>query len=575
MNKEKRLAPIFAIVSFVVVLMLIVIGNYFVKKYSPSDEMANLYEYFGTMEEEEMSIVFDGTILKGQARYFNDYVYLSYEFVRDFINPRFYWDFNEKLLLYTTTDTIIRTQPSTADYYVGNKKVTGDFGEIVKMEAGRAYIHIGYVDLYSDFTYEVYTEPNRVVLETKSRTLHQMTVKKDAEIRTFAGIKSPILKSVNKGESVEVLGDSGKWTKVLTKDGMIGYVKDKALGKSVTEEIVVEVTKEDFEHRFAEGPVCMGWHQVDVKANNDRIEEILDMASGLTVISPTWFYLNDNYGGIGSLASKDYVDYCHSRGIEVWALVNNLTDSSVDTTEVLTHTSYRENLVNKLISAAIEFKLDGINLDLEALERQAEVGDAYVQLIRELALKCHANGLTLSVDNYVPTAYTAFYDRAQQALYADYIMVMAYDEHYAGSEAGSVSSYGFVEQGITETLKEVPKEQVVLGLPFYCRVWVEIPEYDENDQLVSVNVKSTSYGIAGAEQVMADYGVEPLWDETVGQYYVQFEADGKVYKIWWEEERSLELKLQLMEKYDLAGVSFWKLGRERSQTWDMIEQYLR
>ena len=575
MNREKTLTTVLAIVSFVVVLMLIVIGNYLVKKYSPSDERADLYGYYGLTDEEEMSIVLEDEILKGQALYINEHVYLPYEFVRDYINPRFYWDFNEELLLYTTVDTIVRTQPLTADYYVGNKKVTGDFGEIVKLQAGRAFINMEYVDLYSDFSYTVYTQPNRVIIELQCRTMQQVSVKKDAEIRILAGIKSPVLKSVSKGEVLEILGDEGKWTKVRSQDGFIGYIKDKVLGKAITQELVIEVTEEEFEHRYADGPVCMGWHQVDVKANNNAVEEILDMADGITVISPTWFYLSDNYGGIGSLASKEYVDYCHKQGVEVWALINNLTDGSVNTTEVLTHTSYRENLVNKLISAAIEYKLDGINLDLESLERREEVGDAYVQLIRELALKCHANGLTLSVDNYVPTSYTSFYDRAQQALYADYIVVMAYDEHYVGSEAGSVSSYGFVENGIADTLKEVPKEQVILGLPFYCRVWVEIPEYDENGQIVSISTKSTSYGIAAAEKVMADYGVVPTWDETVGQYFVQFEADGKVYKIWWEEERSIELKLKLMEEYELAGVSFWKLGRERSQTWDVIEQYLR
>lgn len=572
MNMRRKYAPILAAIAFVVVLLLIVLGRFLIKRYTPGEERANLMEYFSLEEEEDMAIIYEGQLMATKAEYIQGHVYVPYKFLHDYMNPRFYWDSNENLLLYTTTDYIVRTEPSTADYYVGNKKITGDFGEIVKMDGDTALVNLEYIDMYTDFTYEVYSNPNRIVIEGHSREIQQVSVRKSGEIRVLAGIKSPILKTVEKGEALEILEDEGKWTKVRTKDGLVGYIKDKSLGKVTRQQIVVEETKEEFVHRFVDGPLCMGWHQIDVKADNNEIQEILEVSTGITVISPTWFYLNDNYGGVGSYASKDYVNYCHSQGVEVWALVSNLINKSVDTTMVLTHTSYRENLVNKLIALAIEYKLDGINLDMEALDR--EVGDAYVQLVRELALKCHANGLTLSVDNYVPTNYTAFYNRSQQALYADYIIVMAYDEHYVGSDAGSVSSIGFVEQGIEGTLQQVPAHQIVLGLPFYCRLWEESPVYDENGNLVSFSTKSTAYGMNGAEKVLKNYGVEPVWDDSVGQYFARFEADGKVYKIWMEEEKSLELKLQLMEKYNLAGVSFWKLGLDRNKTWNVIEQYL-
>ena len=178
---------------------------------------------------------------------------------------------------------------------------------------------------------------------------------------------------------------------------------------------------------------------------------------------------------IASLASSTYVDYCHQNGIEVWALISNLENDSVNTAEVLSHTSSRDNLTNNIISAAIQYNLDGINVDFEALNADA-VGNSYIQFIRELSLKCANNGIVLSVDNYVPSDYTAFYNRAEQALFADYVVIMAYDEHYAGSpEAGSVASIGFVTDGVENTLKEVPANQVILGMPFYTRVWSETP----------------------------------------------------------------------------------------------------
>ncbi len=572
MNMKRKYAPIFAAAAFVLVLGLILAGRYLIKKYTPSEEMADIYEYFNLTEDDDMAIVFEGALLSGQARYINGHVYLPYTFVHDYINERFFWDGNENLLLYTTATDVIRTEPSTADYYVSNKKTTGDFGEIVKLDGEKVFVNIEYVDMFSDFIYEIFTEPNRIIIEGETRTTKEVTVKKDTEIRVLAGIKSPILKTSLKGEVLEIVEEYGKWVKVRTADGIIGCVKEKFLGKVTTGKIEVEVTEENFTHQFADGAVCMGWHQIDVRGDNNEIGEILSTAKGITVISPTWFYLNDSYGGIGSMASLDYVNYCHSQGVEVWALVSNFVDKSIDTTKVLTHTTYRENLVNRLVAKAIEYKLDGINLDFESLDR--EVGDAYVQLIRELALKCHANGLTLSVDNYVPTNYTAFYNRSQQALFADYIVVMAYDEHYVGSDAGSVSSIGFVEQGIKGTLQEVPAEQIILGLPFYCRLWEETPVYNEEGDLVSTSTSSTAYGINGAERVVNNSGAEAVWDESVGQYFARYEKDGKVYRIWIEEERSIELKLQLMKEYNLAGVSFWKLGLDREQTWNMIVKYL-
>ena len=219
----------------------------------------------------------------------------------------------------------------------------------------------------------------------------------------------------------------------------------------------------------------MGWHQVTVPEANSSIASVLQNSKGLNVISPTWFYLNDNDGNIANLASADYVKYCHDQDVEVWGLVSNLENSQVSTTEVLTHTSKRENLENQIIAAAIEYDLDGINLDFEALSNEA--GDAYVQFIRELSIKCENNDLVLSVDNYVPSSYTEFYNRAEQAVFADYVIIMAYDEHYSGSEdIGSVSSIGFVQNGVKDTLKEVPPEQTILAVPFYSRIWELTPK---------------------------------------------------------------------------------------------------
>ena len=298
------------------------------------------------------------------------------------------------------------------------------------------------------------------------------------------------------------------------------------------------------------------------------------------MISPTWFYLNDNEGNIFSLASRDYVTYCHQQGVEVWGLISNLENPEVDTTYVMTHTSTRDYLTNQIIAAAIEYDLDGINLDFEALS--AEAGDSYVQFIRELSIKCDNNDLVLSVDNYVPSSYTEFYNRAEQAVFADYVIIMAYDEHYSGSEdIGSVSSIGFVKNGVADTLKEVPPEQTIVALPFYSRIWEMTPKDGSGEDVESASEDYVPYtftcteeGMQTTEDICTANGAEPVWSDEDGQYVAEYAGEDKTFKVWIENEASLEEKLKVFKEHELAGVAYWKLGLERPSAWDTIIRYV-
>ena len=349
---------------------------------------------------------------------FDGNVYLDFETVHDKINSRFFWDANENKLLYTTATDLISTDAESTTYYVTKDARTLDH-TIVKADASTAYIAIDFVKQYSDFDYTVYDQPNRVVLTNQWGDYNTAPVKKSTELRYQGGIKSPILADLAKGTVLTVLEPDETWTKVMTDDGIICYVKTKALGSTSTATRTSDYTAEEFSHIKKDFSINLGWHQVTNSNANTNIANVLSNTKGLNVISPTWFYLKDTNGGIGSLASSDYVNYCHQNGVEVWALVSNFGAKdqgleSPDTTQVLTYSSRRESLINNLISAAIQYKLDGINVDFESLD--PSIGDSYIQFIRELSLKCANNGIVLSVDNYPPTAYTAFYNRSEQLL---------------------------------------------------------------------------------------------------------------------------------------------------------------
>ena len=574
---KKKALPVLVVCALIVIIVAITGISALIKKYTPSKERQELSEYYNLTSEDQVAIILNNEVIETTAKMIGDHVYIDYQFVHDSLNPRFYWDANENILLYATARDLISAEADSNSYLVTKSSI--DYGRpIVKATSDSAYIDLDFVKEYSDFTYEYFSDPNRIIVYNTWGNYEVATVRRNTHIRVKGGIKSPILADVKEKDQLCVLEVGDNWTKVMTNDGVVGYVQGKRLSGTTEDTRSSDYEPEVFAHITKDFEICMAWHQMTTRAVNSDVASVLASTKGINVISPTWFYLNDNNGGIADLGSTDYVNYCHSQGVEVWALVSNLENSDVDTTYVLTHTSTRQNLVNQIVSVAIQYDLDGINLDFEALNRE-EVGDAYIQFVRELSIKCENNGIVLSIDNYVPTSYTSFYNRSEQANFADYVVIMGYDEHYAGSDEGSVSSLGWVRQGVIDTLAEVPANQVILGMPFYTRVWALTPDEEagDNDDIdanILYSVSSQVYGMRSANNLLANYGVEKQWLEDSGQNYAEFESEGITYKVWLEDSASAEARLKLMDEYELAGASFWKLGFETSDVWDTIIKYI-
>ena len=376
------------------------------------------------------------------------------------------------------------------------------------------------------------------------------------------GVKSQIITEAAAGETVDVLETMDKWSRVRTADGYIGYVENRKLeaGEQVAPVSTFEAPV--YTSISMDGKVRLGFHQVTRQEGNNTLEDYASNARGMNVIVPTWFNVVSSDGTYTSLASKDYVDKAHDMGLKVWAMVENVSTQesikNLNTKTLMSSTSTRKKLIEKLMNEADTYGFDGFNLDFESLK--AEAGPHYVQFIREMSVACRNKGLVLSVDNYVPSSYTAFYNRKEQGIVADYVIVMGYDEHYAGGEAGSVSSIPYVREGIENTLKEVPKEKVINAVPFYTRVW-------------TVNEGKTSskaYGISDARQWVEENQVELTWDKLLGQYYGETVSGSGQQYIWMEEEDSMKLKIDLIKEFDLAGVACWKLGFEPADIWDIV-----
>jgi spore germination protein YaaH len=583
-NDRRQLVPVLAAVLLIVIILIVMLINYLVKKYSPSDERMDLYTYFNLEQGDQAAIILEDELTELRARIIDGEAYVTTDLLYEYLNSRFYWDAKENLLLYTTPTEIITAEVGSNEYSVAKTKYTEDYVP-VKVDGDTAYVALKYIQKYTAMEFEVMTEEvNRVHILRNFGTVDTISVKKDARVRFEPNIKSPILTDVVKGDILYVLSsdeETEEWTRVRTGNGFIGYIRNKYLGETGQE--TKEPNYEDPEYASIKKDyiINMAWHQVTNADANNTVLEAIAKTKGLTTISPTWFFLSDNDGNIESLASQTYVNYCHQNGIEVWALVEDIAhkDTIVDY-EILSRTSSRQRLVNNLIAKAIEFDLDGLNIDLEFIS--AESAKAYVQFIRELSIMCRLNGIVLSVDNYVPADHNLFYDRKEQGIVADYVVIMGYDEHYATSpEAGSVASIDWVRKGIENTLEEVPAEKVINAVPFYTRLWEERPkteeelaEESESEEFVPYVVTSRAYGMDTIEQIVAEHGAEKTWNDECGQYYAEYEADGNTYKVWLEDEESIEQKAALIREYNLAGISAWKLGFERQDIWDIILRYV-
>lgn len=578
--RRKKKNPIVKIL--LVFLIFIVIGAGAVAalywtRYGPGQERADRNEYYGIENENQFAIILDDEILEDKGRMIDGVLYVNYATLRDYINSRFYLDAHENALLYTLPQEVIRIDAGSREYQTLEGIQSEDY-TMVQLEGSDVYIALEFVQKYTNIEFETFEEPNRVSIITQWGDVRVAEVKSDTQVRRLAGIKSPILTDIHKQDQVVTLEDEGNWKKVRTNDGFIGYVQQDALQPESTQNRSREFEEPVFTNISRDYMINLGWHQVTSRVANQSISDVLARSPGMNVISPTWFSVADNDGNMNSLISPEYVEAAHQANVEVWALVDNF-NPEVDSHELLSNTKSRENMANQLVEAVLEAGIEGINLDFESL--RAETGEHYVQFIREISVLCRAHGIVLSIDNYVPK-YTGFYNRREQGIVADYVIIMGYDEHYSGSlEAGPVASIGYVEEGIVSTLAEVPAEKVINGVPFYTRVWSEVPKTEAElaeqagttEAQYMTKVSSTAMGMVQALDIVEQAGVTPQWDNVVKADYATWEEDGTTYRVWLENVSSLEPRLQLMQQHELAGVAAWKVGFETPDIWELISQY--
>ncbi len=636
MNRRSRITVIG--LSTVILIILIGVGLFIKDKLTPSNEIMSLTDYYQVEDSKVMLMIRDeikeskGLFLDDTV--YIDYEIVKNEFNHRF----YWDSKENILTYTTPTEIIraeVGSSEYTVTKTLNSTRVKSDF-EIVKVFADKVYLALDFVGNHSNMSYRFYSEPNRVVINygwgaslyteiikatqlrsepnskgsilseleeetallyvdndatskngfVKVRTSDKLEgyvnedsigkpfyqdlfteVVKTTQLRVEPDTKEPLLTELAVGTSLLYVdrNEAPKkgFAKVMTADGIVGYVKEKHVKKSFYKKTESDYRAPEYTAQTRQDKINLVFHQIFNKDAAGSLETLIKATKKVNVVSPTWFDVLDTSGNISSLATHDYINKAKELGLEIWALVGDV-NIKIDMEELLSKTSARDKLSNTLIQAALEYKLDGINVDFETISSNAE-GIHFIQFLRELSVKCRNNGLVLSVDNYVPAPYNKHYDLKEQGIVSDYIIIMAYNE-FTGSEGiGPVSSLGFIEDAINNTLASVANEKTVIAVPFYTKLWKET----EDGTITSENL-----AMSRAAQVFTDNNLEKVWDDTYSYHYGEYEKEGATYRIWLEDDRSIEEKMNAIYNANIAGVASWKLGLEKESIWDVIIKYL-
>jgi len=550
---KRFLTTVLTVILTIVLAAGAAAGFILYRKYKPSKEQVDQSEWYQASGNESAVFLNSEREEGVKGRYIDGQVYLPVDWVDEAVNERFYWDEENSQLIYTLPDQIV----------YANEETMGSSGKpLLVQQDGTVWLLSSLVSAYTNVRIETFDTDgvHRIFVDTTWEPQQLAKVKKNTALRIRGGVKSALITEVPSGAEVTVLEQLENWSRVRTEDGQVGYLPNRRLKETEAKTLVSTFQEPEYTSISMDEPVVLVWHQVTNLSANQAMQTLISATKGVNVIAPTWFMLTDNSGNYESLADKNYVDQAHAMGMQVWAVLDNFNKGDNVQSEVLfASTAARKKLIASLMKDAQTYGFDGINLDVEGIK--ASAGPHYVQFIRELSVDCRKAGLVLSIDSYVPASYSAFYNWAEQGRVADYVVMMGYDEHFAGGEAGSVASIGYERQGIMDLLKQVPKEKLISAIPFYTRIWKEDAS----------GTSSQSVGISSAKEWVETNQVELYWQEDLGQYYGELEKDGVNYEIWMEEERSLELKMQLIRDNGLAGVACWRLGLEPADVWDVVK----
>lgn len=493
----------------------------------------------------------------------NNNVFLSLADIRNYFDK--YIEYNKE-----NGDIVTTSEINIAKMSTKNNEITIN-GEEEKLNSSAIEKNDTIYLPFSEISEKVYDvdleyiqDTNTIIIDSLDRKQEVANTTKETKLKYKPQTLSGTLEKIEANEQVVYIEETNNWAEVRSKDGTISYIKKEDLGN-------VEVAREAKEYiDKVEGKVNLVWDYYSEYAKApDRMGETMD---GVNVVSPSFFSLErESNGEIYDNAKDDgaeYIEWAHNNNYQVWAMFSN--NSLKDTTsQILNDYEKREAMIENLMDLVEEYNLDGVNVDFENMNESDK--NVYSRFLIELAPRLKKIGKTLSVDVTAPDGsetWSLCFDRNTIANVADYIVFMAYDQYGTSSnKAGTTAGYNWVEANIKKFLgqEDVDPEKIILGIPLYMRLWEEDDDGTAKPEVV--NMKDM-FDVLPENQVAK-------WDEELKQYYVEYEEDGKTYKMWVENEKSVGEKINLANQYNLAGIAFWEKDRETNdEFWTFVKEQL-
>ena len=491
-------------------------------------------------------------------------VYISTKDIANFFDDSIFYD-NKYNQIITTSETKVATMK------IDEKQVEVN-GTKQDLMASAKKINENFYLPFSEISNSVYNvettyvdTTDTVVLVSLDRELTYANSSKNNNVKYKPDIFSRNVDKVNSGDTLTVVNTEEElpsgWSKVTTENGKVGYVKTNTLVNLDQIRSTLNLEKQ------IDGNVSMVWDYFSQYVTAPQREGEI---KGVNVVSPTFFALQKL--GKGNIVAnvgeegEEYIDWAHSNGYKVWALVSN--DSMKETTsEILNDYELRKQFINNILTVVEIYNLDGINLDFENIYEADK--NMYTRLVVELAPRLREMGKVLSVDVTAPDGspdWSLCYDRNEIANAADYIIFMGYDQNGISSpKEGTTAGCDWVKANINKFLGQegVDSSKLILGVPFYTRVWIE-----KDGELYSK--------VWDMEDIYENIpeGTNIEWDDSLKQNYAEYEQDGATYKVWIEDDDSIKAKLELVNEYNLAGAAYWEKDREPDEIWNTISEVL-
>jgi len=484
----------------------------------------------------------------------NGGVYLAFNTIYKFIDENIYYDKVATKVIVTTEAQVVKMKLDENKMSVNleEKEITTP----VKLKDGVIYVDINLLKDVYNISVD-YNNKNNVITIDSTEVAKSIVKYNKVNVYSDLSTKSGIASKLSRNSNIIVYNESlnhNRWYKIKTEDGNIGYISKNNV--DFVDNVEDNNINNQVDEENGEKYVMFWQYGSDLDTLGSKIE-------GVNVVSPTWYELSDSSGNISSKYSSSYYAKAKSYGYKIWPIITNGIDSASytpeDTSAMLNSELSRENFISNLLNICINNKLDGINMDFEAMK--TEDRDLYTQLIREMTPLFRQHGIKVSVDTY----FVEYIDRKGVGAAADYVILMGYDQRGGWSSvAGSISEISWVENNIKSLMDDskIPANKIILGVPFYSRLWIE--KTGEEKPTTKV------YTMEDCQDFIDYYNLTKKYDEKSGQNYVEHAKGSLTYKLWIEDDTSIKNRVDIVNNYKLAGISAWRKGFETNNTWNVI-----